>query len=38
MLMLADLDAEFTVESPPGLATAVSRVAERFARHGAAPV
>jgi predicted DNA-binding transcriptional regulator YafY len=38
MFMLANLDADFTVESPPELAAAVSRVAERFARHVTGPV
>ena len=33
MFMLATVDADFTVESPPELVAAVSRVAGRFGRH-----
>ena len=32
MLVLATVGADFTVESPPELAEAVSRAAERFGR------
>ncbi len=34
MFVLANVDAEFTVESPPELVEAVGRVAERFERSG----
>jgi predicted DNA-binding transcriptional regulator YafY len=33
MFVLANLDADFSVESPPALAAAVSRAARRFAGH-----
>ena len=32
LMVLANAEAEFTVQSPPELAEAVSRVASRFAR------